>query len=299
MKQTAVLIGTGYLGRRLGARLLAAGYTVRGLTRSPDHAREIAALGIVPFLADVTRPETLPPALREATHVFHLLGAMRGEEAALRLLHVEGTGHVLAALPPALSRYVYVSSTAVYGQTEGEWVDETAVCEPTSLIGRLRCEAEALILKAHRERGVPAVILRAGSIYRPGSPVNAQIREGRYRVSTDPAKWMNHIYIEDFLDGLVVAAERGRPGEVYNLVDDEPHPAGAYFAALAEAIGVPAPPVTFKPPEEGCGALVRESNKRCANTKFKTHCAWRLAFPTYRDGIRHAAGQGFAEATVP
>ena len=242
MKRTAVLIGTGYLGRRLGVRLLAAGYAVRGLTRSPDHARELAALAVAPLLADVTRPETLPPGLEGATHVFHLLGAMRGDEAALRLLHVEGTGHVLAPLPPSLLRYLYVSSTAVYGQTQGEWVDETAICEPTSLIGRLRCETEALILKAHRERGVPAVILRAGSIYRPGSPVNAQIREGRYRVSTDPAKWMNHIYIEDFLDGLVVAAERGQPGEVYNLVDDEPHPAGAYFAALAEAMGVPPPP---------------------------------------------------------
>lgn len=295
MKRTAALIGTGYLGRRLAVRLLAAESAVRGLTRSPEHAQELSALGIVPLLADVTRPESLPPALEGATDVFHLLGAMRGEEAALRLLHVEGTGHVLAALPAGLSRYLYVSSTAVYGQTEGEWVDETAVCEPTSLMGRLRCEAEALILKAHRERGIPAVILRACSIYRAASPVNAQIREGRYRVSTDPAKWMNHIYLEDFLGGLLAAAERGRVGEVYNLVDDEPHPGGAYFAALAEAMGVPAPPVTFTLPEEGCGALVRESNKRCANTKFKTQCAWNPAFPTYRDGIRHAAAQGFAE----
>lgn len=295
MKRTAALIGTGYLGRRLGVRLLAAGYAVRGLTRSPEHARELSALGIIPLLADVTRPESLPPALEGATDVFHLLGAMRGDEAALRLLHVEGTGHVLAALPAGLSRYLYVSSTAVYGQTEGEWVDEAAVCEPTSLMGRLRCEAEALILKAHREGAVPAVILRAGSIYRPASPVNAQIREGRYRVSADPAKWMNHIYIEDFLGGLLAAAERGRGGEVYNLVDDEPHPSGAYFTALAEAMAVPAPPVTFAPPAEGCGALVRESNKRCTNAKFKTQCAWSPAFPTYRDGIRHAAAQGFAE----
>ncbi|MBI2073137.1 MAG: NAD-dependent epimerase/dehydratase family protein [Gemmatimonadetes bacterium] len=299
MRRTAVLVGAGYLGRRLGRRLLGEGYAVRGMTRSPEHARELMALGVVPLLGDVTCPETLPPALEGATHVFHLLGAMRGEEAALRLLHVEGTGHVLAALPPGLSRYVYVSSTAVYGQTEGEWVDETAVCEPTSLIGRLRCEAEALILKAHREREVPAVILRSGSIYRPGSPVNAQIREGRYRVSTDPSKWMNHIYIEDFLGGLLVAAERGRAGEIYNLVDDEPHPGGTYFVALAEAMGVPAPPVTFTPPEEGCGALVRESNKRCANRKLKTQCGWSPAFPTCRDGIRHAAARGFTEAPLP
>lgn len=290
-----LVIGCGYLGRRLGAELRRAGYRVRGMTRSKEHAKAIAAAGIDPVIGDVTRPETLPGALAGVAIVYHMLGGMRGTPEKLRRLHVGGTRNVLAALPPSARRYLYVSSTAVYGQSDGGWVDESAPTEPSSSLGCRRVDAEALVRAADGRRGFETVVLRPSSIYRPAGPLYTQIREGTYKVSSDPAKWMNHIYIDDFLDAMVLAAARGRGREVYNLTDDEPHPAGDYFAFIADTMGVPRPPVTFETPREGCAVLVRESDKCVRNVKIREHFAWAPKFPSYREGILDAAARGWAE----
>src|SRR3972149_2415486 len=224
-----------------------------------------------------------------------MLGGMRGTPEEWRRLHVEGTRWVLGALPPTARRYIYVSSTAVYGQTEGGWGDEAAPTEPSSNLGRLRVEAEALVRAVNGRNGLETVILRPASIYRPAAPLYKQIREGTYQVSSDPGKWMNHVYVEDFLTVMVLAAERGRGDEAYNLTDDEPHPAGDYFAFIADAMGVPRPPVTYERPEEGCAVLVRESDKRVSNAKIRAHLAWAPKFPSYREGIRDAAARGWKE----
>jgi nucleoside-diphosphate-sugar epimerase len=290
-----LIIGCGYLGRRLGAELVRAGYRVRGMTRSAEHAGAIAAGGIEPVVADVTARDTLPPALAGMGIVYQMLGGMRGTPEELRRLHVEGTRNVLKALPPSVRRYIYVSSTAVFGQTDGGWVDETAPTDPSSNMGRLRVDAETIVLGANGRNGLQTVILRPSSIYRPAAPLYRQIREGTYKVSSDPAKWMNHIYIDDFLSAMALAAARGEGGEAYNLTDDDPHPAGDYFAFIADTLGVPRPPVTYEPPAEGCAVLVRESDKRVRNAKIRAHFAWAPKFPSYREGIRDAAARGWKE----
>lgn len=295
MGERVTIIGCGYLGRRLGGELRRAGHRVRGMTRSEAHAQAVAAAGIDPVIGDVTKPETLARALADAAIVYHMLGGMRGTADGLRRLHVDGTRNVLAALPPVARRYIYVSSTAVYGQTDGGWVDETAPTAPSSSLGRLRVEAEALVREANGRNGLEAVIIRPSSIYRPAGPLYQQIREGAYRVSSDPAKWMNHIYIDDFLDAMVLAPSRGEAGGAYNLTDDEPHPAGEYFAFIADTMGVPRPPVTFEPPAEGCAVLVRESDKRVRNARIRAHFGWAPKFPSYREGIRDAAARGWKE----
>ncbi len=287
MPDRVLIIGCGYLGRRLGGELLRAGYRVCGMTRSEEHAKAIAAAGIEPAIGDVTIPHTLPPAFADGTIVYHMLGGMRGTPEELRRLHVEGTRNVLQALPPSVRRYIYVSSTAVYGQT--------APTEPSSNLGRLRVGAEALARAANGRNGLQAIILRPSSIYRPAAPLYKQIREGTYKVSSDPAKWMNHIYIDDFLTAMVLVAARGQGGEAYNLTDDEPHPAGDYFAFIADTLGVPRPPVTYEPPAEGCAVLVRESDKRVRNARIRAHFAWTPKFPSYREGILDAAGRGWKE----
>jgi nucleoside-diphosphate-sugar epimerase len=295
MPDLVLIIGCGYLGRRLGTELMGAGYRVRGMTRSEEHAKAIAALGIEPALADVTRPETLPGALAGAAIVYHMLGGMRGTPEELRRLHVEGTQWVLEALLPSVRRYIYVSSTAVYGQTDGGWVDETAPTDPSSNLGRLRVEAEALVRAANGRYGLETLIMRPSSIYRPAAPLYRQIREGTYKISSDPGKWMNHIYIDDFLSAMVLAASRGKGGEAYNLTDDDPHPAGDYFAFIADAMGGARPPVTYEPPEEGCAVLARESDKRVSNAKIRAEFSWAPKFPTYREGILDAVARGWRE----
>ncbi|HYG77399.1 MAG TPA: NAD-dependent epimerase/dehydratase family protein [Planctomycetota bacterium] len=301
MSGTILIAGCGYRGKRLAQRLIAHGYSVRGLTRSAEHAAAFEKLGIVPFIGDVTKPDSLRGMGEGVTAVYHLMGSMNGSDEQLQALHVDGTRNLLTELSrtpglPKISRYIYESSTAVYGQIDGEWVDETAPRTPSSKMGKLRVAAEDILLNAYREHGLPLIILRPSSIYRPEGVINRKIREGTYSLTSDPEKLMNHIYIEDFLDVMAAALTRGTPGEAYNVSDDEPKRGIDYVSHIAELMGAPQPRVDFNPPPGGCTDLIRASNKRCSNQKLKRDFGLALRFPTYREGLRESARLGWTES---
>ncbi len=296
VSSSILIIGCGYRGKRLGARLLKLGHRVRGMTRSAEHATELERLGIVPVIADVTNPESLNALGADVCAVYHLMGSMSGSDEQLARLHVEGTRNVLQALRgTALKRYVYESSTAVYGQIDGEWIDETAPRRPESTMGKLRVQAEDILLAAHKEQKLPLVIVRPASIYRPEGVINKKIRDGAYVIASDPGKLMNHIYIEDFLDILVAALGKGVSGEAYNVTDDEPKSSADYFNTIASLMNVAPPRVEWKAPERGCDTLVRQSNKRCSNAKLKRDFGMALRFPTFREGLKESARLGWSE----
>jgi len=275
---------------------LALKHRVRGLTRSLEHATTLEKLGLEARVGDVTKPETLRGLGEGIDAIYHLMGSMGGSDAELDALHVAGTRNVLAALDGAkLTRYVYESSTAVYGQTDGEWLDESAPRTPTSKMGKLRVQAEELLLAAHRERALPLVILRPSSIYRPEGVVNKKIREGSYVLTSDPDKLMNHIYVEDFLEILVRALSSGRVGEAYNVSDDLPKRGTDYMNRIAELMGVPNPRVDWQMPADGCADLIRASNKKVSNAKLKREFRITLRFPTYREGLAESARVGWRE----
>jgi nucleoside-diphosphate-sugar epimerase len=296
---TILIVGCGYRGRRLARRLIAKGRRVRGLTRTHEHAEALRAIGIEPHIGDLTDPASLASIGKNISAVYHLMGSMSGDDAQLQRLHVDGTRHLLDALMAtggvALHRYMYESSTAVYGQTDGEWIDERAPRTPTSRMGKLRVQAEDMLLQAHREHHLPLIILRPASIYRPEGVVNRKIRDGAYVLTSDPEKLMNHIYIDDFLDILELALSRGRVGEAYNVVDDAPKRGVDYVNTIAELMGVGSPRVDWKSPADGCAELLRASNKRCSNEKLKREFGITLRFPTYHEGLRESARQGWKE----
>src|SRR4051812_34916957 len=120
---STLIIGCGYLGRRLAAQLVRGGERVYGTVRSPGRAGEIAGIGVEPIIADVLQPETLDQ-LPAVERVFYAVGFDRSAGAAMRDVYVDGLQNVLDRLPNSVRRFVYASSTGVYGQTSGEWVDE-------------------------------------------------------------------------------------------------------------------------------------------------------------------------------
>lgn len=294
-----LIIGCGYRGKRLARRLLERGCSVRGLTRSAEHAAALANIGVEPVLGDVTQPESLQGIGDGVDAVYHLMGSMSGSDEQLQHLHVDGTRNVLAALSGVtLRRYVYESSTAVYGQIDGEWISEDAPREPSSTMGRLRVQAENVLLDAFRNHGLPLVILRPSSIYRPEGVINRKIRDGSYVLTADPEKVMNHIYVEDFLDILVRALDHGAAGEAYNVTDDRPKTFAEYVNTIADLMGVSHPPVNWQAPPaaERCADLIRQSNKRCSNAKLKRDFGMALRFPSFREGLAESARLGWAEA---
>jgi len=293
---TVLIVGCGYRGRRLAKRLIEKKFAVRALTRSAENAAELEALGIEPRLGDITDPNTLRGIGDGVCCVYSLMGSMQGGEEHLRKLHVEGTRNVLHALRGSkLKRFVYESSTAVYGQMDGDWLDETAPRTPTSNMGKLRVEAENILLHAHAENNFPVVILRPSSIYRPEGVINKKIKEGTYTLASDPDKLMNHIYIEDFIDILYLAMSKGRAGEAYNVSDDGPKRSIDYMNAIAELMKAPPPKVEWETRADGCADLIRQSNKKVSNAKLKKEFGITLRYPTFREGLRESARRGWKE----
>jgi nucleoside-diphosphate-sugar epimerase len=266
----ALVVGCGYLGRRVAARWVAAGRRVAALTRR--NAAALAALGVEPVVGDVTDPTTL--RLPAASTVLYAVGLDRGAGKTMREVYVNGLAHVLGTLPSA-GRFVYVSSTGVYGQTDGGWVDEQSETAPLEESGKVVLEAERLL----RARRPDAIVLRFAGIYGPDRLLRKQpLLKGEPLVG-DAEKWLNLIHAEDGADVVLAAEAYGTPGETYLVCDDEPVTRRAFYTHLAALLG--APPARFEP----APSPVAESNRRVANRKARASLSWVPRFPNYRAGL--------------
>jgi nucleoside-diphosphate-sugar epimerase len=249
-----LIIGCGYLGRRVLAAWRSAGQRVFATTRRPEHFAELRQLGAEPILADVLDPkslQTLPPV---AT-VLYCIGLDRAAGVPMRTVYVDGLANVLAALPRP-ERFLYVSSTSVYGQADGT-VDEDASTEPAEESGRVVLAAETLLRKQLPE----AIVLRFAGIYGPGRLLSAAaIRAGEV-LNRDPEKLLNLIHVEDGVRAVVAADERGRPGTLYNVSDGRPVTRRELYTMLAEGLG--APPPRFAP------TTTEGGNKRIDNRRMR------------------------------
>jgi nucleoside-diphosphate-sugar epimerase len=271
-----LIVGCGYLGRRVASRWLAAGRRVVALTR--HNADKLADLGIEPVVGDVLDPSSLR-ALPAAGTLLYAVGLDRGAGKSMREVYVDGLANVLDTLP-ACDRFVYVSSTSVYGQTSGELVNEDSATEPREDSGRVVLEAEQLL----RARRPDAIVLRFAGIYGPDRLLR---REALLKSSvsfTGPDKWLNLIHVEDGVEAALAAESRGVMGQTYNVVDDEPVSRRDFYSLLAELIGAP-PPQFAEQQEEP-----RSANRRVSNAKAKRELVWSPRFPSYPEGLRAAIG---------
>jgi nucleoside-diphosphate-sugar epimerase len=277
MSEPVLVIGCGYLGRRVAAAWRDRGRTVYALTRG--RAAELAAAGCVPLIGDVTNPSSLKH-LPQVETVLYAVGRDRSSGTSMRDVYVTGLSNVLAALPPP-GKLLYVSSSSVYGQTDGEWVTEDSPTEPAEESGRVVLEAEHVL----QSQFPSAVILRFAGIYGPGRLLREkEIRAGEPLVG-DADKWLNLIHVDDGVRAVLAAESRATPGETYNVSDGEPVTRQDFYTELARVLG--APPVRFIPGPNARG----ETHRRVSNAKARE----QLGFvPHYRD---HRAG--LAVSTSP
>jgi nucleoside-diphosphate-sugar epimerase len=270
-----LIAGCGYVGAALGVRLATMGHTVCGLRRDPSSL----PTAITPIRADLSHPETLRDLPDALDTVFYTAGAVARSDGAYRMAYVDGLRHlfeVLVALPTPPRRVIFTSSTAVYAQTDGSWVDETSPTEPTSFSGRRLLEAEALL----GDRPFETVTLRLGGIYGPGrTGLIDRVRRGEARRERDATRYINLIHLEDIVDALIHLMKLDRPAPVYLGVDSEPQEYTELVEWIAGTLGSPLPPSTGE--VQTLGQPLQ--NRRCSNARLSAS-GFTFTYPSARAG---------------
>jgi len=271
--------GLGYVGSAVARAVAADGWQVSGSVRSllrPHDAR----VGVHRFANDAP----LDPGLLAGTT--HLLSTVAPDGARDPVLAALGTA--IRDLPDL--RWVgYVSSTGVYGDRGGGWVDEESAADPGGPRGRHRLLAEEAWRDLWRHHGLPVHVFRAAGIYGPGRSAVDQVRAGTARRIVKPGQYFSRIHRDDIVAVLRASMARPRPGAIYNLADDLPAPPDAVVAHAAALLGVAPPPEEpFETAAVTMSAMARSfyaDNRRIANGRIKSELGVRLAYPTYRDGL--------------
>ncbi|HEV3025499.1 MAG TPA: SDR family oxidoreductase [Pirellulales bacterium] len=277
-----LVVGCGYLGSRVARRWHNAGDEVFVVTRSAGRAAALAAEGYRPLVADVTESETLG-GWPVADTVLYAVGFDRQASMSIEQVYVEGLRHVLAVLPVPKGRFIYISSTGVYGGNDGAWVDETTPCRPTRSGGRASLDAEQVLL-AHPLAN-RAVILRLAGVYGPGRiPRLAALLAGE-PITAPRNGYMNLIHVDDAVEAVLAA--RHQPialPRTYLVADGKPVRRHEYYAELARLAGGPAPHFV-EPPADSPAAQRASADKRIDNARMLAELAISLRYPSFRDGL--------------
>jgi nucleoside-diphosphate-sugar epimerase len=279
-----LVVGCGYVGLPLGAELVRRGHEVFGLRRNGGVKNELKAAGIRPLVADITKPETLTKLPRNFDWVVNCAASAGGRAEDYRKIYLDGNQNLiswLAASSP--EKFVFTSSTSVYGQNDGSVVTEESPAGPAEETAKVLVEAERLLLAAVADRKVPAVILRVAGIYGPGrGHLFKQFLRGEARIEGDGSRWLNMIHRDDVVGCIIAALERGKPGEVYNAVDNEPVTQLNFFEWLAVELKLPLPPKI--PADVEIRRKRGATNKRVSNAKLRIELKYEFRFPDFRKG---------------
>jgi nucleoside-diphosphate-sugar epimerase len=273
-----LILGCGFLGRVLATQWTQEGRTVWATTRSPERAAEIRSGGCSPVVCDVLDPSSLR-GLPEVPLAVHCVGFDRTTSRSMREVYVEGLGHFIDEWTrPGRNnpRFIHVSSTSVYGQGDGCWVDEEAPTEPEDESGRVVLEAERLL----RARLPEALILRFAGLYGPGRLLRKASLLANEPLTGNPDRWLNLIHVVDGATAIRAAAQRGRPGQVINICDDHPVRRRDFFSRLAEILG--ALPPRFAP---GSSARIDRADRRVLNRRMHQELGVVLRYPSYQEGL--------------
>jgi nucleoside-diphosphate-sugar epimerase len=285
----ALIVGCGYTGMHLAARLKEMDVRVVGTTRREARAAGLEAAGIEPLVGELCGKETLRRIDELGPELVAYFVPPQAEDDPLP--------KVLAATARApLEAFLYASSTVVYGDRGGDWVDETTMVKPESPEAEARHEAERICVEAAWSYQTPTRICRITGIYGPGRTFRKMLESGDYVLIKGHDSWVSRIHVDDLVTALLAAWKRGGDGRVYNLVDDEPHRASEFANLAADLQGLPRP--EWIEELEACKQLGEErlrrklANKRVRSVRLKDDLEVELRYPTYREGLPAAVSEG-------
>jgi nucleoside-diphosphate-sugar epimerase len=282
-----LIVGCGDVGLRV-ARLLRGRWRLLALTSSPQRVPLLRAAGVVPLVGDLADRTQLMRLGGLADAVLHLAPPPAEGDVDSH------TRHLLQALARGarVRRIVYGSTTGVYGDRGGAWLDETAPTAPATARARRRVDAEKRLRWHGRAFGVAVTLLRIPGIYaadRPGGHPVERVKQGLPVLRAEDDVYTNHIHADDLARACVAALYRGRPQRVVHASDDTQLKMGDYFALAAELAGLPRPPrisraeaqVTMSPQRL---SFMSES-RRLHNRRLKRELRLTLRYPTVREGL--------------
>ncbi|MEO8525024.1 MAG: SDR family oxidoreductase [Caldimonas sp.] len=283
-----LIVGCGDVGLRV-ARLVGNRWRVLALSSSPDRFGALRAAGIVPLSGNLDRPETLARLSGLADAVLHLAPpAASGEhdQRTVRLIHA-------LARSPRLRRLVYASTSGVYGDCGGAWVDETGPLRPGTDRARRRVAAESRLRLFGRSSGVTVTLLRIPGIYalgREGGDPRDRLARGTPVLAADDDVFTNHIHADDLARACVAALHRGLPQRAVNASDDSELRMGEYFDLAADLFAMSRPPRVSL--AEAATALspmqlsFMSESRRLVNRRLKRELRLVLRHPTVAEGLR-------------
>ncbi|MEM6824482.1 MAG: SDR family oxidoreductase [Pseudomonadota bacterium] len=279
MTATLLSIGHGFSARALTPLLLARGWRVIGTTRTPEKEAQLHSLGVEPV---IWPGESLAAPLVEATHV---LTSVAPGDAGDPVLRSEAAA--IAGAAPHIVWVGYLSTTGVYGDHGGAWIDETALLTPATRRGRARVEAEADWRSLAEATGLSLHIFRLAGIYGPGRGPFAKVRAGTARRVVKPGQVFSRIHVDDIAQVLLASIDRPYSGRIYNVCDDNPAPPQEVIAHAAELLGLPLPPeVPFEDAEmTPMARSFYAESKRVRNDRIKNELGVQLLYPDYRSGL--------------
>jgi nucleoside-diphosphate-sugar epimerase len=274
--------GYGYTCDYLGYDLLNKGWSVAGTTRDLDKRESMKQNGVKAYVFDYRKPLADPSYF--FNNVTHLLISTPPSDDGdpVYLVHADDILSI-----PTLKWVGYLSSTAVYGNRGGEWVDESTELRPTSIRGSRREKAEQQWLSLFTKNNLPVHIFRLAGIYGPQRSALDSVRAGVARRINKPGHVFSRIHITDIVNVLEASMSNPSPGSIYNVCDDMPAPSHEIISYACELLGIVPPPLeSFD--ETNLAPMARsfyQDNKRVSNDRIKTELAVDLSYPDYIKGL--------------
>ncbi|WP_417255112.1 SDR family oxidoreductase [Celeribacter sp.] len=272
--------GHGYSAQMLARSLIAQGWDIVGTTRNTAKAQQFDNAGVQPVLLGT---DPLPPRLAGATHLLISAGPDAQGDPFLRAYR-----DVLKDTAPTLEWVGYLSTTGVYGDHGGDWVDEETPLTPSTKRGVMRMQAEADWRKVALDLGLNLSIFRLAGIYGPERGPFAKVRAGTARRIVKQGQVFSRIHVEDIAQALEASINRPETGGIYNICDDLPAPPEDVIGYAAELLGLPQPPVeSFETAEMSPMAhSFYAENKKVRNDRMKNRLGVKLIYPDYKTGLK-------------
>jgi nucleoside-diphosphate-sugar epimerase len=280
-----LIAGCGYTGEAAADLFSGEGWEVEGWTGSPDSAKELAGKTYPVGAVDIADAEQVCAQARDFDAIIHCASTRGGDVDLYRRVYWEGARNLLAAF--AKSKIIFVSSTSVYAQTNGEWVTEESLADPSQEKGRILRETETLVLNSG------GTVARFGGIYGPGrSALLKRFQEGKAMIDPDIDRFVNQVHRDDCATALfLLLNRRSFAGEIFNVVDDQPLRLSECYRWLAKRLNRPLPPGG----QSGLPDKRGRSNKRVSNAKLR-ELGWEPHYPCFAEAMEKSI---FASFGIP